>query len=119
MFCVFLGSGFGGMLRFMISLLSRNIISDKVYIATLIINLTACFFLGFCAEKFSSVFALHHDYKLFALVGFAGGFSTFSTFSFEVLTLIDKQDYLSAALYLMLSLILGIGLIFLGQRLAV
>jgi len=58
------------------------------------------------------------SWKLFLATGLCGGFTTFSAFSLECISLVQQQRYASAATYITLSLVLGLGATFAGLQLA-
>lgn len=56
---------------------------------TLVINVTGSFIIGFFLMLTSERFVLHPNWRLFFAVGFLGAYTTFSTFSFESVTLLQ------------------------------
>lgn len=83
--------------------------------ATLVANVLACLVLGIgIALASKELIASHH--RLLLLTGFCGGFSTFSTFSAELIELYGKGDFWQAALYAILSLAAGILALLVGMR---
>jgi CrcB protein len=51
---------------------------------------------------------ISHEVRLFLTVGFCGGFTTFSTFSYETINLIKDAQYMGAALNVLLNVALGL-----------
>ncbi|MCP4849534.1 MAG: fluoride efflux transporter CrcB [Verrucomicrobiaceae bacterium] len=80
---------------------------------TLIINLLGCLTIGVAYSLLEHNEAL----KLLIVVGFLGGFTTFSTFGLEIFSLIRLQSVATAALYAGLSTVLGVLLVWAGYRL--
>ena len=80
---------------------------------TFIINLLGCLAIGIAYSLLENNEAL----KLLIVVGFLGGFTTFSTFGLEIFSLIRLQSVTTAALYAGLSSILGVLLGWAGYRL--
>ncbi len=114
---VFLGGGLGSICRFLISKISIPYF-DQFPIHTLIANLCSSAVLGLLTGLFIVKFAdAPNEWKLFAATGFCGGFSTFSTFSLETFKLIQNQQLGLALLYVLLSVFLCVGMIFLVSKL--
>ena len=113
---IFLGSGLGGCLRFGLGYWIRNVIATTFPIGTLIINLMACTLAGVLVGKF---LLLNTDHlRFFLLIGFCGGFSTFSAFILETLELFEKGSWGLAALYIGISVSAGIEAVWLGKIIA-
>ncbi|PZR38798.1 MAG: fluoride efflux transporter CrcB [Azospira oryzae] len=115
---VFAGGGFGSILRY---LLGRWIGAWNQFPAgTLIINIVACLVLGVVVGLADQKQILSPATRLFLVVGFCGGFSTFSTFSYETLQLLQGGLSTQAMLYILLSIVLCLvatfGGLYLGQH---
>ena len=76
------------------------------------------FFLGFIAQWNWTKLASIEHLRLGLMVGLCGGFTTFSTFSFQLLKLLENADYSQLFFYLSTSIIGGIFFVFLGITLA-
>ena len=104
---IFLGGGIGSVLRFALSRLQTQILPENFPIGTLLTNILACGILGFVVflskEKLDDNIWL----KYFLIIGFCGGFSTFSTFGYETVQLMKTGFYTLAALNIIASLGLG------------
>jgi CrcB protein len=75
--------------------------------ATLLVNVAGALLIGWLARVFSAAEA-NHVLRLALTAGFCGGFTTFSTFSAETVQLVQQGRLKSAALYVGLSLVLGL-----------
>lgn len=112
---IFLGGGLGAVTRYYASILLRAY-SISFPFATLGVNLVGSLILGFAAAWFwdkANVSQMHDTMRLAITVGFCGGLTTFSTFSWETFDLIKQGDYLLAMLYTVVSVlvcVLAIGL---------
>ncbi len=113
---VFIGGGLGSVLRFAISRWYGTASADFPW-ATLTANVLAAFVLGFAWEYFAMRTGMVNSYRTLVLTGFCGGLSTFSTFSLETLRLYQQQHYLTAAVYVLLSIVASVGTIWLATRL--
>jgi fluoride exporter len=112
---VFLGGGLGSGVRYAISQLIGLRESQVFPVATLLSNVTACFILGLVIGLADQKQLLTISSRLFWTVGFCGGFSTFSTFSSETLTLLQQGLQLTSFFYILLSVSLCLAAVFIGQ----
>jgi CrcB protein len=75
---------------------------------TFIINISGSFILGFFLVFISERVLVHPNWRLFFAIGFLGAYTTFSTFSFENLVLIQERSYLLAMVNMVGSVVLGL-----------
>jgi CrcB protein len=75
---------------------------------TLVINVSGSFILGFFLVFISERLFVHPNWRLFFAIGFLGAYTTFSTFSFESLALIQERAYLLAMANMVGSVLLGL-----------
>ncbi len=108
-----LGGGIGTILRYLISVTSSRFFGITFPIGTLIINLLGSFLIGFSFVMLGRD-NINPSLKLFLFVGIFGSFTTFSTYMFESYDLIKLGSIKSVILYLGLSNILGLILVYLG-----
>jgi CrcB protein len=87
--CVFVGGGIGACLRWGLALL-LNPVSQVVPIGTLAANLIGGYLIGVAAAFFALRHELPPEVRLFAITGVLGGFTTFSAFSNEVVSLLAQ-----------------------------
>lgn len=108
---IFLGGGLGSLARYAISLGWPASSYPK---GTLIANAISCIILGvFIGLSSRSLLADHH--RLLLATGFCGGFSTFSTYSAEIVQLYQSGEVQTAVLYGVGSIVVGIIGIVLGM----
>lgn len=86
-------------------------------LGTLTVNVVGCLVMGFLATRFETG-SVDPRIRLGILVGVLGGFTTFSTFSWETLKLIQNHDVLRATLNAAGSLVSCMTAVWLGQTLA-
>ena len=111
----FVGGGLGSLCRFgLAQWLNR---SDDYPWGTLLANGLACIILGVLVGMASKQ-NLSAEARLLLMTGFCGGFSTFSTFSNELIQMLRQTDYTAAFVYLTLRLVFGLLAIVLGLRVA-
>lgn len=91
--------------------------STRFPLATLLINVTGSFTIGWLAGE-GSPLAAAPTMRLALTVGFCGGFTTFSAFSIETVRLIQRGEIGRAALYAALSVLLSVGAAALGLALS-
>lgn len=105
-FIVALGAAFGGALRYWISGAVQKIFSSTFPYGTLSVNILGSFVLGFIIFFFDTRELISPELKIFLTIGFCGGFTTFSTYSFETINLLQNSEYLLAVMNIGLNLFL-------------
>ena len=96
---IFLGGGIGSALRYLISGWVQDL-SPRGFelfpLGTLAVNVIGCLSIGFLAAMFSEPRIVREEVSLFLLIGVLGGFTTFSTFGYETIRLIEDREWLWA-----------------------
>jgi len=101
---IFIGGGLGSVSRYGISILGTKLFDYKFPIGTLLANLLSCIVLGLLVGAFQDKFN-SEELRALLILGFCGGFSTFSTFSLETLNLMKAGQYWMAALNVIISVL--------------
>ncbi|MCW5908221.1 MAG: fluoride efflux transporter CrcB [Chitinophagales bacterium] len=101
------GSFIGGVARFLLSQLLQSKISQPFPVGTLVVNIIGCLVIG-------SVFGLGEkthisaEWRLFIMTGVCGGFTTFSAFGLETISLLRDGQHVYALTYIVASILLGL-----------
>lgn len=110
------GSFIGGIARYLVSLAMKGISKGFPW-ATLLVNLLGCLIIGLLWGFLSRNASENTSWGLFLTVGLCGGFTTFSTFSKEALTMLQTGQIWGFASYIALSILAGIALVAIGYYL--
>ena len=101
---VFLGGGLGAALRYWLSGSVYKVLPPTFPYGTLAVNLLGCFGIGFLMTFFEERFVVQPSLRVFLTIGVLGGFTTFSTFSFETVALLREGSIVSGLLNMAFSL---------------
>ena len=112
------GGFFGSIARYWMSKLNLTWDFHSIPMGTLAVNIIGSFLIGFILGIFMNSNLLHTNLKLFLVVGFCGGFTTFSSFTNENFLLLQNGQYLTALIYIGGSIIIGILAVFAGFLIA-
>jgi fluoride exporter len=108
----YLAIAIGGVLgcwaRYAMTNLVQAIYGRDFPYATLSINVLACFIMGFLFEETLDRLTISPVLRVGILTGFIGGFSTFSTFAMETLLLMEQGQGGKSAIYVVVSIVLGL-----------
>ena len=105
---VFVGGGLGSVLRYVTYRLIDKITLSAFPYGTFLVNIIGCFFIGFFVFYTERYDNQGLQWRLFLVTGLCGGFTTFSAFSFENLSLINEQRIFLFLIYTIGSVALGI-----------
>lgn len=115
---VFLGGGIGAALRHGVNGASLAYLGLGFPYGTLIINVVGSLLMGVLAELFLIKADLSQEVRLFLTTGVLGGFTTFSAFSLEAGLMWQRGDYWPLAFYVVGSVVLSVGALFIGMWVA-
>jgi CrcB protein len=102
-----IGGAFGAIARYLINISPLSNIFQKFPFPTFFINITGSFLIGFFLILLTDKFTVNENLRFAILVGFLGAFTTFSTFELEIFGLIREKYFVTAFVYLILSVLVG------------
>lgn len=114
--CVMIGGFFGAVSRYTLGEWFQS--QNAFPLGTLCINLIGCLLLGWFLTFISQKAIVKPEFTLFISTGLIGSFTTFSTFSVETIQLFQENLIFVGILYILLSIILGLLLVYVGHKLA-
>jgi len=106
-----LGSMLGGISRYGMTLATQNFAIMSMPVGTLLSNIAGCMLIGLVAGIGATTQVLSTEMRLLLATGFCGGFTTMSSFIYELGQFIQDKEYFYASTYLLATLI-GAGLAF-------
>jgi fluoride exporter len=111
---VALGGAIGSALRYLIGVAVQGRSGLDFPMGTLVVNLSGCLLLGFLVRYALATPAISPELRGFLTTGLCGGYTTFSTFGYETVALLEDGDWRRATLYVGLSLAGSLIAVFLG-----
>jgi CrcB protein len=109
------GSFIGGVARYLVSRFIQNGVISSFPFGTIVVNIIGCFLIGLIYGISERGNMINAEWRIFLTVGFCGGFTTFSTFAYENVSLLRDGNFFLFALYTSLSVFLGLLAIYLGN----
>jgi CrcB protein len=109
-----LGSAAGGVLRFLLGNFLQQRAATGFPIGTLVVNITGSILLGFLLRYALSTTAISPEVRGLLTTGFCGGYTTFSTFTYDTMVLLEDGELGRAALYVLLSVAVSLFGAYLG-----
>lgn len=109
---VALGGALGSLARYVIGIYAGRWLGTAFPWGTLFINVSGSFLIGAFAESFALRWDTAQATRIFLVVGICGGYTTFSTFSLEVVTLLNRGEFFAASAYMIASVVLSVAALY-------
>jgi CrcB protein len=113
-----LGGAAGSVARYLVAVQGQRLSQSMFPVGTLTVNVLGCLLIGLLGTLFAGPVIVREEYRLALLVGFLGGFTTFSTFGLETFSLVSDREWWLASLNVLGSNVLGLAAVWVGNRLA-
>lgn len=107
-FLIALGGAAGSLLRYLVSGIVQTSSGSFFPLGTLSVNTIGCFIVGITGALFFGPFLIREEYRLGLMVGILGGFTTFSAFGWETLSMINDGEMVKALANIAANNILGL-----------
>jgi CrcB protein len=117
-FYVAIGSAIGGVSRYVIGAAIQQRYGLAFPVGTLVVNITASLILGFIMRLALGGTQMSPETRIFLTTGICGGYSTFSTFTYDTAAMFESGQYRRAITYVTLSVVLSLIATFAGFALA-
>lgn len=105
---VALGGAAGAVARYGVNVGTVQVFGHGFPYSTMIVNVLGSFLMGILIAKFATAEHVSQGTKTLCITGFLGAFTTFSTFSLDIVTLWHRGEMLTALVYMAASIILSI-----------
>ena len=115
---IFVAGGCGSVMRYSVAGWAQRLSVGTFPVGTLTVNIAGCAAIGFLAPLLTGPVLIREEYRLAVLVGLLGGFTTFSTFSWETISLADDGQKWLAMSNILASNLLGLAAAWAAARLA-
>lgn len=109
-----IGGGIGSVARFLCYRYIQSIHTTAFPWGTFLVNITGCLLIGVFYAVSERGNVLTPEWRLFLTTGFCGGFTTFSAFAYENISLLKAGDFMHFSLYTVGSVVLGLAATYLG-----
>jgi CrcB protein len=108
----------GSISRYVVSIgIQRVVVNAWLPYGTMAVNILGCFFIGFLSGLADVRQIISLETRLLLMVGFLGGFTTFSSFELEMFSLARNSEFLTLLVNLGLQIVGGFGAVWLGHAL--
>ena len=112
-FAIAVGGALGALSRYGLGVAVNKLFYSKLPLGTLLVNIIGAFIIGFLWALFTEIDFPKH-FKNFALVGFVGSFTTFSTLSLDTIKLINQGHTKLATFYIIATNLIGLLMVLAG-----
>ena len=113
-FWIALGGALGSMARYASGVYVGRWLGTAFPWSTLLINIIGSFLIGVFAESFALQWDTRQSTRAFLVVGICGGYTTFSTFSLDIVTLLNRGEATLALTYVLASVVIGLAGLYAG-----
>lgn len=113
-----IGSALGGVARYLVGAFVQQRTGIAFPYGTLLINVTGSFLLGFLLRYALATPAISPELRGLLTTGFCGGYTTFSTFTYETMALLEDGELRRAAAYVLVSVLVSLLAVYGGIELA-
>ena len=111
------GGAFGAAARYLVGIGAARILGYGFPWGTLLVNIVGCLVMGIFIEFIAQKYSASIEIRTFIATGILSGFTTFSAFSLDFVTLIERKQHLAASLYFGASISLSVIALFAGLAL--
>ncbi len=108
------GGALGSVLRYLVGLWTLRSFGPSFPWGTLTVNITGSFLIGVLAEVIARKFGASAEMRVFLITGILGGYTTFSAFSLDAITLLERGEAVTALIYVASSVLLSALAVFAG-----
>jgi len=112
-----IGGGLGSIFRYLVQIFVGRHVPIVFPLGTFLVNCSGCFLIGLFYSLATKYTGFNPEWRLFLITGICGGYTTFSTFSYDGLILLKQGANLSFLLYVIGSVVLGLLATFAGAAL--
>lgn len=109
------GGFLGSVFRYLVTILLARQFTTSFPLGTLTVNIVGCFLIGILFALSEKGNLLTPEWRIFLTTGFCGGFTTFSTFSYESIRLLQDGEILYLSLNVIVSVVIGFASTYLGM----
>lgn len=111
---VFTGGGIGATLRYWMEAVVQRWTGGTFPVGTYAVNSLGCLLIGILMAGLEDRFLVNPSLRVFLTIGILGGFTTFSTFSYETIAMLRNAEYFYAAVNVGLTVFTCLGATYLG-----
>jgi CrcB protein len=111
---IFFGGGLGSVMRYLVNRWISGFVTELYPWGTFLVNVTGCFLIGFFVFYAERMGPNALNWRLFLVTGLCGGYTTFSSFSFENVQLISNHQLFTMLFYTVGTIVLGFFATYMG-----
>lgn len=115
---IFVAGGCGSLMRYSVTGWAQRLSSGTFPVGTLLVNILGCAAIGFLTPLLTGPVLVREEYRIALLIGLLGGFTTFSTYGWETVSLIDDGQRWMALANIFASNMFGLAAAWVASRLS-